>query len=238
MVEVTPEQSIPDKIKNYTVIKKAPKPLARDLVARDLLIDVLNNRVRKYKELALIDEATGLLSRRAIMGDKKSKPPFIGELSRLYELSARYNHNLSLLIIDFDYLKTYNDAFGHDAGDKGLVNLARIMQSSLIRRTDIAARYGGDELLVLLPETGYRAALKVAERIRKKVEQSRGFRRKSTVSIGVATFPFGKIHSSESLFKAADQALYKAKENGRNRVISWNDLVRVNQIKTPQGNIK
>ena len=124
---------------------------------------------------------------------------------------------LSLLVIDFDHLKYINDSYGHLAGDKALKQISKIIRAC-IRKVDIPARYGGDELVIILPETDSIFAFNIAERIRKKVANT-PFRNNTrlTVSIGIATYPKDTTQS-QTLFDRADQAMYQAKQKGANRV--------------------
>ncbi len=134
----------------------------------------------------------------------------------------RYRQPLSLLMIDVDHFKQVNDTFGHLAGDEVLRRIGQILQDSL-RSTDLAARYGGEEFAVLLPHTPEQDSQKLAERIRKRIEDTnfgladKGFR--VTASIGVAALAAGSLQKEDDLVLKADQALYTAKRNGRNMVV-------------------
>jgi diguanylate cyclase (GGDEF)-like protein len=136
----------------------------------------------------------------------------------------RYNHPISVIFIDIDYFKKYNDAYGHLAGDDCLVQIADILKSSLTRSTDMAVRYGGEEFVILLPETNRNEAVKTANMLLKKIE-ARGIPHSQslvndnvTVSIGVSSMVPSLRNSSEKLVAEADDALYQAKNNGRNQV--------------------
>jgi diguanylate cyclase (GGDEF)-like protein len=123
-------------------------------------------------------------------------------------------------MVDSDNLKQVNDSLGHEAGNRLLRHVVKSMQAQL-RFTDVAARYGGDEFVVMLPDTPMRGALEVAERMRRAIEDSPfaadGSRVPCTVSIGAASFPeHGR--TLDALMSRADRALYKAKSGGRNRV--------------------
>ena len=142
----------------------------------------------------------------------------------VYEIKrrSRYNHELSLLMVDLDHFKQVNDTYGHLAGDAVLRSIGEILQGSL-RTTDIAARYGGEEFVVLLPHTTEKDAWKLAERIRgriaAKIFQSEGRKFSVTASIGVASVESGALSSDDDLVLKADKALYNAKHNGRNMVV-------------------
>ncbi|MFC6334162.1 diguanylate cyclase [Paenibacillus septentrionalis] len=165
---------------------------------------------RKLHELSVKDELTGMYNRRYF----QSK--FEEEIIR----SERYQHDLSLIMIDLDHFKQVNDTYGHVAGDYVLKEVGRAIESS-IRRTDISARLGGEELAVLLPETKQSDAYEVAERIRLQImelefEVEQGVFR-VTASLGVTTQSEGFV--IEQMMEEADKALYSAKESGRNKVV-------------------
>ncbi len=173
---------------------------------------VLSN-VRLYertRELSLTDSMTGLANARR----------FYQELEHMLSVAAESNGQVSLLMIDSDSLKQINDRYGHPAGDEHIVTLASIIRSQ-IRTTDLAARYAGDEFMVVLPGASRHAAHIIAERIRESVADhyltTEGGKVAATVSIGVAVFP-DDAKTPEQLFKAADEAMYAAKQGGRNRV--------------------
>ncbi len=137
---------------------------------------------------------------------------------KLTEEAARAKRTgtaMSLLMIDIDLFKQYNDTFGHPAGDSALQSVARVLQGSL-RSYDFLARYGGEEFVIILPATGLSDAFLVAERIRAKVAGSDFPHRKFTVSIGVARLD--ATRGVKALVQAADQSLYEAKALGRNKV--------------------
>lgn len=135
---------------------------------------------------------------------------------------ARHGRSCSLLVLDLDHFKSVNDQYGHEAGDEVLCRTARILDAS-IRDIDTAARFGGEEFVVLLPETAVAAALEVAERIRSAVAESdiefRGHRIPVRVSIGVSACP-DRVPVPSDLITSADAALYRAKAEGRNRVVA------------------
>jgi diguanylate cyclase (GGDEF)-like protein len=166
-----------------------------------------------HQELIMLsdtDELTGLKNRRA----------FKNELNSEVKKAIRYKRAFSILMLDADNLKKVNDQYGHAVGDKLLITLSQTIQDSL-RGTDILARYGGDEFVVLLTETTDARAVEVAERIRTAVENTsfsaEGDRVSSTLSIGVACYPDDSEDSGDIINKA-DQALYESKRKGRNTV--------------------
>ena len=136
--------------------------------------------------------------------------------------STRFGTTFSLAMIDIDFFKTYNDTYGHQAGDDVLASVAKCIQAS-IRNIDMAFRYGGEEFAVILPETQIEGAYVVAERIREKIEKKLFPGRSSvTASLGVAAWPADGM-TKEQLISSADKALYSAKESGRNRVCALID---------------
>jgi len=169
--------------------------------------------LNKAKLLSETDELTGLYNTRgfAIVAD------------RLFGQAQRYKRAISVLMIDSDNLKTVNDTHGHEAGNRLLRQLAERIQAEL-RYTDVPARYGGDEFVLLLPETPSNGAADVAERIRDAMAGKPlvydGKQVRSTVSIGVASFPEDGS-TLDSIVSRADRALYKAKHDGRNRVVCF-----------------
>lgn len=172
----------------------------------------------ELRSLAMTDGLTGLSNRRA----------FDETLEREWARSVRSNGQISLLLLDIDRFKGFNDLYGHQVGDDCLRAVTAAMRSVLQRSTDMAARYGGEELAVILPDTDDDGAMEIAERMRgvieglglPHIENPEGGGR-VTVSIGCATAlsrSGGTMRMPEGLLLAADTALYKAKHNGRNRV--------------------
>jgi len=161
----------------------------------------------ELEALALRDGLTGLSNRRA----------FGQRLALEMNRAVRYGTPLSLLVLDVDHFKEYNDAFGHVAGDEVLRTLAQVLQSQG-RETDFFARYGGEEFVAVLPHTGSEGARTVAERLRAAVSGAPWPARAVTASIGAATLLPG-MDTEDDLFRAADGALYAAKAAGRDRVV-------------------
>jgi len=155
---------------------------------------------------SLHDALTGLANRRA----------FDAFLAENFNLAKRHRHALSLMLLDIDWFKSYNDAFGHPGGDELLKNLS-VLLASLVRATDLVARIGGEEFAVVMPETDIAGARVLAERTRAEVERWSLVRRRVTVSVGIAAVTDGTA-SPAMLLHDCDAALYRAKETGRNRV--------------------
>lgn len=166
----------------------------------------LKNKAGEFEQLSVTDSLTGLLNRRYLQSR------LVEELNR----SKRYHFPMSLLMIDVDRFKSYNDAYGHLAGDEALRIVAGILKENL-RGADVAARFGGEEFAVLLPQTSLEEAAQIAERIRRQVERSPFPHRSVTVSIGIAASGT-EINTPDDLIWAADRALYQAKELGRNMI--------------------
>jgi diguanylate cyclase (GGDEF)-like protein len=164
------------------------------------------------QQLAITDGLTGLYNLRY----------FYEALEKEIQRSERYDRSVSLIILDIDDFKRYNDTYGHLAGDDLLVELARLM-SKMTRRTDILARYGGEEFAIILPETETEGAVFAAERLLEKVRGHRFLMQdgqtigRITISLGVATYP-DYVDSAKALVDAADKALLKAKRAGKNRL--------------------
>lgn len=183
----------------------------RDITERKKLEEELSS-------MALTDGLTGLANRRA----------FDQQLDCEWKRTLREGSQISLLMLDIDRFKSFNDRFGHQVGDDCLRAIAIAVRKT-VRATDIAARYGGEEIAVILPSTNTSGAIEVAEKVRAAIEglrfppgQSQG-ETSVTASVGVATALArfgGTMRMPESLLLAADTALYKAKREGRNRVES------------------
>ncbi len=162
---------------------------------------------------ALIDPLTQLYNRRAVFF----------ELKRELRKSERYGHPTSVAMLDLDFFKKYNDRLGHVAGDKLLKRFAKIIKEC-VREYDIYGRYGGEEFLIVFPETSVKDAARVCERLRQAIEKTKFYGqekmpfKKVTVSIGVSEVRGKRRMKKETLIHNADECLYKAKESGRNQV--------------------
>ncbi|MFL9925179.1 diguanylate cyclase [Herbaspirillum lusitanum] len=191
-------------------------------IACVLLLRVVRREFRQRQEaeeklrtLVRIDGLTGLLNRRALDD----------MLAALWGRCRRQEGSFSLLFIDVDYFKFYNDNYGHQQGDEVLVAVAQTIAGQLPRSSDIAARYGGEEFIVVLEETDADGALLVGEKIRAAIEQLNILHARSqcghvTASIGAATYRRELYADIDAVLNAADAALYQAKADGRNRVCS------------------
>lgn len=174
-----------------------------ELAARSKDLEAANVRL---SDLATTDGLTGLRNHRH----------FRERLAEEIARTERYGPPLGVLMIDVDFFKQYNDAYGHPAGDEVLRDLAAILRAG-VRKTDLVARYGGEEFAVVLPQTTNEAARALAERLREAVESHPWTERPITISVGGAEF--SPAHATaEALVEAADSALYAAKHAGRNRV--------------------
>jgi diguanylate cyclase (GGDEF)-like protein len=199
----------------------AQKTRERDQYAKEL--QVLRNLYReKVKETEKMREEAVLLSYIDDLSGIYNHRFFIQQLTMEVERQKRYSTPLSLLMIDIDYFKNYNDTNGHLAGDQALRTIAMLIQQG-VRQTDIVARYGGEEFAAILINSGKEYAKKIAERVREIVAETRfpneNFQPNGnlTVSIGVGTFS-PSISTLTDLIREADNALYRAKGAGRNRV--------------------
>lgn len=187
---------------------------ARTQIRRRRYTDHLRDNVQNSIEMAITDVLTGLHNRRYLES----------HLSTLAEQASARGKPLALMILDIDHFKSINDSYGHDAGDDVLREFAVRIRKS-IRGIDLAARYGGEEFVIVMPETDLHVAGLVAERLRQSIAGEgfsieKGARRIDvTISIGIATLD-NKGEPVADVLKRADQALYRAKHDGRNRVVS------------------
>jgi len=180
------------------------------LLARELRLR--QRAERELAQLAATDALTGVANRRML--DQS--------LRHEWFRAQRSGKSLSLLMIDADHFKAFNDRHGHQAGDQALRELARVITANVRRPADLVARYGGEEFSVILAETDSTGAQQIAEHVRAAVEQlprMEGDEMPMTVSIGISTWTVASEISLEQLLFAADRALYQAKEGGRNQVV-------------------
>ena len=187
------------------------KKLQQELGDREKELSQMNDRLL---HISMTDGLTGVDNRRALEQ----------RLHEMFEHSLRLHEPIACVMCDIDHFKKVNDTYGHAAGDDVLKQFAEILKDEA-REIDRVGRYGGEEFLLLLPGTVLDSAVTFAERLRQRVEQNtfsfEGGTLKRTVSLGVASWPHPKIKGREEMLKAADDALYVAKEMGRNRVIRF-----------------
>jgi len=180
----------------------------------EMLASELQNANKRLQELAFRDGLTGLFNHRY----------FQEGMDRELELAQRYGREFSLIIFDIDHFKKINDTYGHPAGDQVLIAISKTAELA-VRKPDIVARYGGEEFAVILPETGFRDAKEVADRIRGDIERKiinvDGVTIKITVSVGYTCYRHSAyVRDKSAIISMADGALYTAKQSGRNIVFA------------------
>jgi diguanylate cyclase (GGDEF)-like protein len=188
-------------------------------------LSVLND---KLKRISLTDGLTEIDNRRCLEE----------RLHEMWEHSVRLHEPIALIMCDIDKFKSVNDKFGHQAGDSVLKEVAKLLKDEA-RQIDRVGRYGGEEFLLILSGTVLDAAVTFADRLREKVEGHTftytGGTLRRTISCGVAASPHPRVKDQEALLKAADEALYVAKETGRNRVVRF-DSAEYNKHTQSKGN--
>ena len=187
------------------------KRLQSDLAAREKELSELNDKLR---QISLTDGLTQIENRRSLEE----------RLHDMWQHSVRLHEPIALVMCDIDKFKSVNDNYGHQAGDSVLKEFAQLLKDEA-REIDRVGRYGGEEFLLILPGTVLDAAVTFAERLRDKVERHTftyaGGTLCRTMSCGVAASPHPRVKDQEALLKASDDALYVAKETGRNRVVRF-----------------
>ncbi|MEX0892365.1 MAG: diguanylate cyclase [Gemmatimonadota bacterium] len=190
----------------------------RSMLRIKRLQDELEEKNEELERLSISDGLTGLFNHRHIHG----------LLAEEFERAERGNHPLTVAMFDLDHFKGINDTHGHQAGDRVLEQMADILRESA-REIDRMGRYGGEEFMVLLPDTDLEEGATFVERIRKRIadgsftigdDQTINI----TISAGVATYPHETVRSPEALVRMADNALYAAKEGGRDRVVRFDEM--------------
>jgi len=179
------------------------------------LLQKINEAQQKLMALASVDDLTQLYNRRY----------FFERFNQEVERAMRYQRPVSCIILDIDFFKQVNDSYGHLAGDQVLIDIANILKNNC-RQSDLAGRYGGEELILLLPETEANGTMIIAERIREMIEEHRTLDGKGvviavTVSMGVASLTGPELRNldkRERIVQYADDALLLAKKKGRNRI--------------------
>ena len=197
---------LPDKIELFARLRYHAKAHAA-LLERNAALEEL-------RRISITDGLTKIYNRRY----------FDQVLDQEFQRARRQKEPLSLIILDIDHFKQYNDHYGHKAGDECLIEVADALRSSVHRASDTVARYGGEEFVAILPDTDHEGACAIAERIRQAIikrnikHQGSSVAKHVTASLGVASLiPSGRAKPA-SLIKCADQGLYQAKGEGRNRV--------------------
>lgn len=221
VIMLTGKEEVQDKVASFELGANdyITKPFVpEELIARikvHLRIKNLQDDLRKantrLEELSNKDGLTNIYNRRY----------FIDLLDKELDRARRYRSRLSFLMVDIDNFKKFNDTYGHLIGDMVLTEVAHLLQAGL-RKTDTVARYGGEEFALLLPETDSKGARAVAERYRVQVQAHKfGSEQEPlrvTISLGVSHYPSPGIETVDDIIRVADDALYQAKRNGRNRV--------------------
>ena len=201
------------------------KALQSDLASRERELSDLNDKLR---QISLTDGLTQIDNRRSLED----------RLQEMWQHSVRLHEPIALVMCDIDKFKSVNDHYGHQAGDSVLKEFAQLLKAEA-REIDRVGRYGGEEFLLILPGTVLDAAVTFAERLREKVERHTftyaGGTLCRTMSCGVAASPHPRVKDQEALLKASDDALYVAKETGRNRVIRF-DSAEFNAHMREKGN--
>lgn len=192
------------------------------------IIDVQNKAIEKHlKKMNLLLNANSqlaTLSKKDGLTNISNKSYLQKYLLDVWKIALNENLKISLIFCDIDYFKEYNEYYGHMAGDKALSKVAETINNSLYRPQDLAARFGGEEFLIVLFDTGIKDALYVAKRIKRKVKELKIEHKNSkikdilTMSFGIASEEITSDISPKTLIKRADQAMYKAKEQGRNQI--------------------
>jgi len=202
---------------------------AVDYIAKPFHLAIVSARVRNHINLKLM---TNLLESRAMLDgltNIANRRHFDEQLDREWKRAQRTATALTLIMVDIDYFKPYNDHYGHGAGDACLQKVAAELADSVERPPDLVARYGGEEFVVLLPATDAAGAGQIAERIRARIEalgiahEYSAAAQRVTVSMGLASCVPVTGEAAASLLEKADRMLYRAKAAGRNQVCSWSE---------------
>lgn len=199
------------------------------LVANQVALAIANARLyTRTRELSVRDELTGINNRRY----------FQQMLQMEWKRAIRFRRHLSIVMVDVDHFKLYNDTFGHLQGDQALKQIGQLLKRNL-REVDTVARFGGEEFVLLLPDTDKRGSIAVAEKVRMLVEghsfltEDHRETRVMTISAGISTYP-DDVEEMDDLIDHADIALYRAKENGRNRIECFTPPKADDEAKVPE----
>ena len=209
-----------------------PELLAR--VQAHLSLKFYADQLRqKNGELEELNHLLKHISRKDALMEIWNRGAFDIELEKLHNLSIRYERVYSLILADIDYFKPYNDFYGHQAGDDVLKEVGKIFRSAC-RATDFIARYGGEEIVVILPETSSDQAVILGKRIMEMLDEKNIIHEKSplihkvTLTMGISELDLHNIISYQDIVKRADMALYEGKNTGRNSIVIFNDNISIN----------
>ena len=220
---VLPLIAADETIGTFTLAAHAPRRFGKDkrellgVLANQVAVSTANAQLyRAMEEMATTDGLTGLVNHRT----------FQERFADLLARAERQHQTVSLLLTDIDHFKKVNDTHGHPVGDIVLKGIATVCRDQ-VRKIDIAARYGGEEFAIVLDGTDREGARQLAERIRREVATQKFTSEKGefdcTISLGIATYPDDGA-DPKAIIAHADQALYHAKHNGRNKAVAWPDL--------------
>lgn len=218
IIFITAKDSEKDEMKGFDLG-------AVDYVTKPFSPVIVKARVQTHTELKRYCDILEDLSFRDGLTAVANRRKFDEYLHTTWEFAVRESSSLSLIMIDIDRFKNYNDLYGHQSGDSCLIRIAKQISATIKRKIDLVARYGGEEFVCILPRTNVTDAVTIAENIRKSVldlkipcDSSGSY---VSVSLGTATVkPPATCQSPDELLKAADESLYRSKENGRNQVSS------------------
>jgi diguanylate cyclase (GGDEF)-like protein len=210
------------------ILREANAELGRRNLSNDMLLIEYKEAVQTAERLAAELKSTTERLRHAAYHDSltglRNRQYFQETLEREIPRSRRHRHSLSLLLFDIDQFKVINDTYGHHTGDIVLKNISQMIQQCA-RQSDVVVRYGGEEFAILLPETGLAAAVTKGESVRVTIGstdiEAEGHLIRVTISLGIATCGPSQQTTAEGLIRAADQALYLSKRQGRNRLTVW-----------------
>lgn len=214
-IEISPQEYRLLDLNQLTIAHSEIQIYAKHLITK--LYKEIKTSNKKFKELATIDGLTGVSNRRK----------FDECLQQEWRRSLRQQIPISLILSDVDCFKSYNDTYGHQAGDSCLRAIAKAMKDSVRRPGDLVARYGGEEFAILLPNTETNGAISIAQQIRQniadlKIEHSKSIVSNNvTVSLGIVTLIPQQNRSAQNFIVSADLALYRAKKTGRNRYVIY-----------------